>query len=79
LKVEDHASLAAIYRLEIGRLTNIVVRRAPGPGLIADPGSLDLDHVGAQIGQHHRREGSGEDAGEIEDVQTAKRIGHHEV
>ena len=34
----------------------------------ADAGPLDLDHLGAQVGQHLGGQRRGEDAGEVEDA-----------
>ena len=51
----------------------LVVRRSPAAGVVAEPGPLDLDHLGAEVAEHHRRERSGEHAGEVEDPQVAQR------
>ena len=37
-------------------------RRAPAAGVIAGTGLFDLDHVGAEIGQHLGGPGAGQDA-----------------
>ena len=50
-----------------------VERRAPAARLVAGAGPLDLDHVGAEVGQHHRRERAGQDPREVEDPQRAER------
>src|SRR5437667_201284 len=45
------------------------------PG-VAFPRPLDLDHVGAQVPQHHRGERAREDAREIGDPDTLQRERH---
>src|SRR5690606_39960446 len=42
-------------------------------------GPLDLDHVGAVVGQHFRRAGAHVDLGEVEYTHTVKRTGHRVV
>ena len=73
LEVEREAALVAVDRLEVGRLPPLVVRGPPGAGLVSSPGPLDLRHLGAEVGEHHRRERTGEDAGEVEDAQGPQR------
>jgi hypothetical protein len=41
-------------------------RRAPGAGVVSRPLTLDLDHVGAEIGKHLSRPRSGQNAGKFE-------------
>src|SRR3989442_917277 len=48
----------------------------PGPGLVPGPRSLDLDHVGAQVGEVLGRPRAGEDAGEIEDAEVLEGAWH---
>src|SRR5262249_34453307 len=38
-------------------------------GFDADPGALDLGHLGAEVGEHHRRERPGEDPREVKDLE----------
>jgi hypothetical protein len=53
------------------------MRRPPGAGVVAAACALDLGHLGAEVGQGHRRERAGEDAGEVEDPQVSeRRVGH---
>src|SRR5438309_1135148 len=42
-------------------------------------GWLDLDHVGAEVGQQHRAEGPGERLGQVEDAQVGERSRGHRV
>ena len=44
-------------------------RRAPGAGVVAGLGALDLDHVGAEIGQHLAGPRACQDAGELQHAQ----------
>ena len=38
-------------------------------------GALDADDLGAHVGEHHRRERAGPDAGDLDDARTARRAG----
>src|SRR5262249_21957586 len=48
-------------------------RRTPGACVVAGAGALDLDHVGAQVGEVLRAPRPGEDTREVEDAQAAER------
>ena len=48
-----------------------------GDGPTRDLCPLDADHVGAEIGQQHRRERAGPDAGELDDAVARERAGAH--
>ena len=39
-------------------------------------GRLDLDHVGAEVGEEHRSERAGEELAEVDDPQPFQRPGH---
>jgi hypothetical protein len=39
-------------------------------------GALDSDHLGAHVGQHHRRERAGPDAGDLDDAEPGERPAH---
>jgi hypothetical protein len=41
--------------------------------VITDLGTLDLDHIGTEIGEHHGAIGTGHDAREIEHANTGQR------
>ena len=47
----------------------------PGARIVADKGPLDLDHVGAEIGQQLARPGAREDAAEVEHLEARERAG----
>ena len=65
-QVDRAATLAAIDRQVVGRLA-ARERRPPGARLVAALRALDLDHVGAEVGQHHRAVGAREHAREVHD------------
>ncbi len=76
-QVEPDRALVAIDGQEvggrprpIGRVTD--PRRTPRPGRVA-VGRLDLDHVGAEVGQEHRRVRTGEDRRRVDDAQATQR------
>src|SRR5262245_39479340 len=53
------------------------VRRAKGAGVVAAAGALDLDHLGAEIGQHLCRQRASKHAREVENLDAGKRQGRH--
>jgi hypothetical protein len=71
-EVDRAAALAAVHRQVVGGLA-AGVRRSPAAGLVAHTGSLDLDHVGAEVGQHHRAVGTRENAREVEHPEPIER------
>ena len=74
-EVGDNRALAAIARVEIGgrRLAiRLDKRRSPGARFVAAR-ALDLDDVGAEIGQRLARRRAGEHARELDDAQAGKR------
>ena len=46
-------------------------------GIVAGAGSLDLDHVGAEVREHRGGEGSRHNAGEIEDADAFEHASRH--
>ena len=50
-------------------------RRAPGARVVAAARALDLDHVGAEVAERHRRERAREHAREVGDEQPVERSG----
>ena len=79
--IDGHRPLAAIHR-QIGRrlaglaALRVFLRDAQPAHVVAVDGMLDLDHVGAEIGQHLARPGAGEDAAEIENADMRQATGH---
>ena len=71
-QVDRHAALAAVHGEEVGGLA-ARERRAPGARLVAALRALDLDHVGAEVGEHHAGVGPGEHAREVEHAHAAER------
>ena len=51
-------------------------RRAPAAGVVAGARALDLDHVGAEVGQDLPGPRPGQDAGELQHAQTGQRTRH---
>ena len=66
--VERDRALPAVGVLK--RERGLALRRRAVAIVVAGPRSLDLDHVGAEIGEKCGREGAGDDAGEIEDAEA---------
>ena len=64
LEVDADGALAAVERVEGRRVGAHVVTRAR---------VLDLDHVGAEVGEQQRAEPAGEQASEVEDAQPFQR------
>ena len=81
LEVELDRALAAIGAVEIGGAQMAAVgrrheRRAPAAGVVAGALALDLDHVGAEIGQNLAGPRPGQDAGKLENAHTGQRTRH---
>lgn len=72
-QVERDRALAPVDAEEVGGLV-VSHRRPPGAGVVTGP-ALDLDHVGAQVGQEHGGVGAGQDAGEVRDQEAGQRPG----
>src|SRR6516165_7699078 len=62
------AEMAAVGALDEGR--------APGAGIIAGPAALDLNHVGAEIGQNLAGPRPGQNPGKLEDTQSGQWTRH---
>ena len=76
LEVDRDRPLAAIGRDEQGgELAGRVDRLAAAPRDVAAE-RLDLDHVGALVGQEHRGEGAGHHAGEVDHLNTGQGTCH---
>ena len=72
---------AEIERVVVVRLAFGVgqVRRAEGAGVVAAAGTFDLDHFGAEIGQHLRRQGTREHPRQVENFDARKWQSRHEL
>ena len=71
LQVERHAALVAVeHREAVGLVVDLRVEAARG---VAVGEALDLDHVGAQIPEHHRAVGAGHHAGEVDHLHAFER------
>ncbi|MDZ7702579.1 MAG: hypothetical protein U5J98_11260 [Halobacteriales archaeon] len=95
LEVQLDAPLAVVHRPEVGRLAAVGGRDAgplvalgvdegrPGvPVVVADLGPLDLDHLGALVGEHQRREPAGDERREVQygdavQQPAGRRVGCH--
>ena len=64
-QVSRDAELVAVHRQEIGCNARRIERRAPRSGLVTVSRSLDLDHVGAQVTEHHCAQRTGQDARQV--------------
>src|SRR5208282_2523232 len=81
LEVELDRTLAAVGAVEIGGAEMAAggggnERRAPAAGIVAGAGALDLDHVGAEIGQDLPGPRPGQDTGKLQYSQTGQWTGH---
>src|SRR5882724_1283262 len=80
--VESQRFLAAVRRAEIGRVLRLLALPVTDPGwpegarIITWTGALDLDDLGAEIGEVLACPGPGENARQIEDTNVRKRAGH---
>src|SRR5690606_1885263 len=57
----------------IGAIPVLEKWRAPAARLVAPAGALDLDDFGAQVAERLGRQGGGQDAAEIENLDSRKR------
>ena len=76
-EIDRRRFLAAIAAEEISGdplVALAVPRRSPVPGVVAAPGPLDLDHLGAKIGEQLRAPRPGEHAAEVEDLDPVERL-----
>ena len=62
IQVRRDAEFVAVDREEIGALTALVEGRSPSACVVAGLRTLDLDHIGTQIAEDHRRERSRKNA-----------------
>jgi len=67
LEVEGDAALVPVDR-EVVRRHAVLVRGRPAPRLVAGPRLLDLDDLGAVVGEHERAVRTGERPGQVDDA-----------
>ena len=76
LEVQPDRALAAVEREEQRRLRRVVgalvVGRRPAD-VVAHAGVLDLEHVGAEVGEQQRAEAARQQPGEVEDLDVRER------
>jgi hypothetical protein len=72
LQVERDRALVAVDAVEVGGL-GLAHAQAPVARVVAAARVLDLDHLGAHVGQHHAAPGARQDAGQVEDAHAGKR------
>ncbi len=75
-EVERDAALAAVAGVEVGRRAVGGERRPPAAGLVA-AGRLDLDHVGAEVGEGLADPRPGEHPRELQHPQPGQRSFRH--
>ena len=76
-EIEPDAALVPIDRQEVGRRAGPGCRfpdpwRTPAAGRVAF-GRLDLDDIGAQVGEEHRAVRAGQDRRAVDDAQAGER------
>ena len=86
LEIDRDAALVAIDRCEVFTVLGAMIARAhrrPAPHVVAAVGPLDLDHVGAEVGEQRSGERPGGDLPEFEYLQARQRaacsLGHQGV
>ena len=77
LEVQRHAALVAIDREEHRR--DRAFGRAERAGVVARAGVLDLDDVGAEIGEVQRAHRTGQQAREVQDAHAGERFRDHQT
>jgi hypothetical protein len=74
-EIERDRALVAVDAGEVGRDALPVERRAPGARLVALR-RLDLDHVGAMVGQHLPAVGTAQHARQVDNFQAVQSARH---
>jgi hypothetical protein len=72
-EVQGEAALVAVAGEVVSAGAVGKERRAPGAGLVAGAGALELEDVGAEVAEHLPAERPGEDAGGVEDAHPGER------
>ena len=71
LEVEGDAALVPA----VGLPEHLDVVDPPAPQVVAAIRVLDLDHVGAEVGEHVRDHVAGDEPGQVDDANAAQRAG----
>ncbi len=77
-QVQDDGAFLAVDTEEVGRFP-VGVRGTPGPGLVAAAGPLDLDDLGAEVGEQHGQVRRREHAAEVGHDDPGQGPGRHRV
>jgi hypothetical protein len=76
-QVQGYGALVAVLAVEIERGHAVrSVGRAPDARVVAAVGLLDLDHVGAHVGQQQAGQRSGQRLADLDDANSFQRQGH---
>jgi hypothetical protein len=74
LEVEHDRALVAVLAVEVERRRAIRPEgRAPEARVVAALGLLDLDHVGAHVGQQHAGQRTGQSLAHLDDADSFER------
>ena len=81
VEIELDRALAAVGGMKIGGVEMAAVGRfhegrTPAAGIVAGPLALDLDHIGAEIGENLPGPGPRQDAGELNYAKSGQRPRH---
>src|SRR5262249_49542949 len=75
-QIEGNGALVAVAGEEVGAELLVAMERypgrAPGAGLVAAAGALDLDNLGSEITQNLATQWPGQDARSVEDAQASQ-------
>src|SRR5438477_207067 len=73
LEIERDAALVTVEREKARAVLALQAEAHRMPRRIAEPGRLDLDHIGAHVAEEHTRERAGHDLGDIEHPDSRER------
>ena len=78
-QVERHGALAAVVHVEVrreGKVALVAGETRQAVAVDLAPRHLDLDHLGAEIGQQRARRGRGDEARQLDDADPREWRGH---
>ena len=81
VEADGDRALAAVDGQVVAGLLGVLAvgvlqeRRAPGARVVAGARALDLDHLGAEVGEDLAGPGGGEDAAQVEHLDVRQRAG----